>query len=395
MNRQPTGEFIALIAFLTSFVALAIDAMLPALPNIAADLGAAHPNDRQLVVSALFLGLAGAQLVYGPLSDSWGRRPTILLGLVIFIAGTLVSLAATSFAVMLLGRLMQGIGAAGPRVISMALVRDLYEGRAMARVMSLTMALFILVPMIAPALGQGIMLFAPWRAIFFAFLALALIAFIWFWARQPETLPRERRIPFSPAAIARATLTILGNRQTSGYTLAGGLVFGAFVGYLNCSQQILQETYETGKLFPLAFAVLSAAIGGAGWFNSRLVMRHGMRHLSDWALGGVMALSALFLLADLPIPGLPPFWLFMTYMMALFFCIGMLFGNYNALAMEPQGEVAGLAAAIVGSFTTFLAMAGGTLIGRAYDGTLLPLTAAFLILGLAAYAVTRWANATP
>jgi DHA1 family bicyclomycin/chloramphenicol resistance-like MFS transporter len=141
--------------------------------------------------------------------------------------------------------------------------------------------------------------------------------------------------------------------------------------------------------------MLSAAIGGAGWFNSRLVMRHGMRHLSDWALGGVMALSALFLLADLPIPGLPPFWLFMTYMMALFFCIGMLFGNYNALAMEPQGQVAGLAAAIVGSFTTFLAMAGGTLIGRAYDGTLLPLTAAFLILGLAAYAVTRWANATP
>jgi MFS transporter, DHA1 family, multidrug resistance protein len=393
MNKEPTREFVALVAFLTSFVALAIDAMLPALPAIASDLGAAHANDRQLVISAIFLGMAGAQLFYGPLSDSFGRRPLILLGLVIFMIGTAVSLTATSFNVMLLGRVLQGVGAAGPRVVSIALVRDLYDGRAMARVMSLTMALFILVPMVAPALGQGIMLFAPWRAIFIAFFALAAIAFLWFWARQGETHPQARRSPFSVAAITGAVIAILRNRQTLGYTLAGGLVFGAFIGYLNSSQQILQETYATGRLFPLAFAVLAAAIGGASMVNARLVMRHGMRRLSDIALAGIIGLSLLFLIAGFLASGAPPFWFFMAYMLLLFFCIGVLFGNYNALAMEPQGAHAGLASAVVSSISTFMAMAGGTLVGRLYNGTPAPLTAAFLGLGVCAYLVTRWAKA--
>jgi DHA1 family bicyclomycin/chloramphenicol resistance-like MFS transporter len=393
MNKEPTREFVALVAFLTSFVALAIDAMLPALPAIAGDLGAAHPNDRQLVVSAIFLGMAGAQLFYGPLSDSFGRRPMILLGLAVFMVGTAVSLSATSFNVMLLGRVLQGVGAAGPRTVSMALVRDLYEGRAMARVMSLSMALFILVPMIAPALGQGIMLLAPWRAIFVLFLVLAVTAFAWFWARQEETHPPSRRIPFSIATIGKSAIDILRNRQTLGYTLAGGVVFGAFIGYLNSSQQILQETYATGKLFPLAFAALSGAIGGASLVNAKLVMRHGMRRLSDLALAGVIGLSALFLVACAFTAGVPPFWLFMIYMLMLFFCIGIMFGNYNALAMEPQGEHAGLASAVVASITTFMAMAGGTVIGRLYDGTMVPITVSFVSLGVAAYLVTRWANA--
>jgi DHA1 family bicyclomycin/chloramphenicol resistance-like MFS transporter len=336
--------------------------------------------------------MAAAQLVYGPLSDSLGRRPAILAGLIIFVVGTLVSLTATSFPIMLLGRALQGIGAAGPRVVSVALVRDLYEGRAMARVMSLSMALFILVPMVAPALGQAIMAIAHWRAIFLLFLALAAIALVWFWFRQAETLPAERRVPFSLSTIGRATRDVLSNRQTLGYTLAGGLVFGAFVGYLNSSQQIFQETYAIGGYFPLAFASLAAAVGGAGALNARLVVRHGMRWLSDRALAGVIGLSVCFLVIDFVTASLPPFWLFMAYMLAVFFCIGILFGNYNALAMEPQGNIAGLAAAVIGSLTTFLAMAGGTLVGRAYNGTLLPLTSAFLILGVAAYVATRWAN---
>jgi DHA1 family bicyclomycin/chloramphenicol resistance-like MFS transporter len=247
--------------------------------------------------------------------------------------------------------------------------------------------------MLAPALGQGIMLFAPWPAIFVMFLVLAAVAFAWFWARQAETHPDTRRIPFSVATIATTAIAILRNRQTLGYTLAGGVVFGAFIGYLSSSQQILQETYATGKWFPLAFAALSGAIGGASIVNAQLVMRHGMRLLSHWALAGVIGLSALFLVACLFSAGIPPFWLFMVYMLLLFFCIGIMFGNYNALAMEPQGDHAGLASAVIASITTFMAMAGGTLVGRLYDGTMVPITVSFVALGIAAYLVTRWANA--
>lgn len=386
------GELVALLALMMSLVALSIDAMLPALAAIGADLGARQANDAQLVITALFAGLALAQIIYGPLSDSIGRKPAIYAGFALFILGCLLSTMATGFAMMLAGRFLQGIGAAGPRIVTLALVRDQYEGRAMARIMSLVMAVFIIVPTVAPALGQGVLMIASWRAIFGAFVAVALVALIWFGIRLPETLPPERRVPFSLIMITTGIRETCTHRVSLGYTIAAGLIFGAFIGYLNSSAQIFQIQYGLGKRFPLYFAALALSIGGASLLNARLVMRYGMRLLSASALIALSGLSAGFLAIAYAAAGNPPLWALMAYLGVSFFCLGILFGNFNALAMEPLGHIAGVAAAVIGSLTTFISVPLGTLIGRAYDGTVLPLIAGFAALGLASIAAMRWAE---
>ena len=388
-----SGEFVARVALMISLVALSIDAMLPALPAIGADLGVRQANDAQLVISALFLGLAGAQMVYGPLSDSFGRKPVIYAGFAIFILGCLLSILAQGLEVMLLGRFLQGIGAAGPRVVTMALVRDQYAGRAMARVMSLAMAVFILVPILAPAIGQAILLVAHWRAIFAMLLAVALVALAWFALRQPETLPPARRRRFSLRGVAAAVRETCTHRAAFGYTLTAGLIFGCFVGYLISAPQIFLEQYRTGSRFALYFGVLAAFIGAAMLLNARLVMAWGMQLLCRIALAMLCGLSLLFLVWAWMQAGHPPLWALMAYLSAIFFCHGILFGNFNAMALEPLGHIAGVASAVVGSLTTFLSLALGTLIGQAFDGTVLPLVGAFAGLGLAALAMMRWAEA--
>jgi DHA1 family bicyclomycin/chloramphenicol resistance-like MFS transporter len=396
-SGQPSGrrlgEFVTLMALLISLVALSIDAMLPALPEIGRDLGVERGNDNQLIISVLFLGLAAGQLIYGPLSDSTGRKPAIYLGLILFILGCLLSIFATNFTVMLAGRFLQGIGAGGPRIVIVALVRDCYEGRAMARIMSFVMAVFILVPALAPALGQVILIVAHWRAIFVSFLVLAVTAFAWFALRQPETLTADRRKPFSPRRIGLAVVEACKNRIAFGYTIAAGLIFGAFIGYLASAQQIFQELYGLGRLFPIYFAVLALSIGSASYVNARLVMRFGMRFLSDRALLVLCGFSAVSFLAAAVLSGQPPLWVLMTYLMIAFFCIGILFGNFNSLAMQSVGHIAGVAAAVVGSLTTFISLALGTAIGQAYNGTVLPLVGGFALLGLGSLGVMRWAEA--
>lgn len=386
------GEFVALVALMTSLVALSIDAMLPALTTIGAELGARQANDAQLILSALFLGLALAQMIYGPLSDSVGRKPAIYLGFALFIAGCLLSALATSFNAMLVGRFLQGIGAAGPRIVTIAIVRDQYEGRAMARIMSSVMAVFILVPALAPGLGQIILLVASWRAIFGMFLGVAVIAVVWFALRQPESLLPARRASFSLRRIAGAVREVCAHRVALAYTIAAGLIFGALVGYLTSAAQIFQGQYGLGERFPLYFAVLALAIGLASYVNSRLVMRYGMTLLSGAAVTGLAALSLGFFGIALAAAGDPPLWSLMAYLVPAFFCLGILFGNFNALAMEPLGHVAGVAASVIGSLTTFISLLLGTLIGRSYDGTVLPLVGGFAILGLAAAALMRWAE---
>jgi DHA1 family bicyclomycin/chloramphenicol resistance-like MFS transporter len=274
--------------------------------------------------------------------------------------------------------------------VTVALVRDQYQGRAMARVMSFVMAVFILVPVIAPSIGQGILIVAHWRAIFGLFLALALIAFTWFALRQPETLLPNRRIPFSLERIVRAIREIVTNRVAFGYTLTAGLALGAFLGYLNSAQQIFQEQYGLGRLFPLFFGALALALGSASFANGRLVMRYGMRRLSTWASLSVVGLSLIFLPIAYALSGQPPLWALMAYLLATFFGIGILFGNLNALAMEPLGHIAGVGAAVVGALSTFISMLLGTLIGQSYDGTILPLVGGFAILSAASVLVMRW-----
>ncbi|MCZ4282290.1 multidrug effflux MFS transporter [Kiloniella laminariae] len=391
-EAQPmkAGEFIPLMALLMSLVALSIDAILPALPLIGEDLGLANSNDAQLMVGVLFLGLAIGQIFFGPMSDSYGRKPAIYLGLVIFLAGSVISALATDYTLMLVGRFLQGIGASGPRTISIALIRDQYEGRAMARIMSFIMAVFILVPTIAPALGQMILQLAQWHSIFYSFCLLGTIALIWFALRQPETLSLENRSPFSRTHIWGSIKIILANRQSRSYMIAAGVVFGAFVGYLNSAQQIFQDIYFITDLFPLYFAVLALSIGIASFVNAKLVIKHGMRKLSQTALVAMTILALGFSLMVALTNSAPPLWGFMAYMITSFFCIGLLFSNFNALAMEPLGKIAGIASAVIGSVTTFICMAIGVTIGQIYNGTVLPLVSSFAILGLISLLIVFW-----
>jgi DHA1 family bicyclomycin/chloramphenicol resistance-like MFS transporter len=277
--------------------------------------------------------------------------------------------------------------------VSVALIRDQYEGRAMARVMSFVMAVFILVPIIAPLLGQLILLVAHWRAIFGVFLGLALFAATWFALRQPETLPPNRRLSFTWGRLATAFYEIFTNRIAIGYTLAAGLVSGAFIGYLNSSQQIFQEQYGLGRLFPLYFAILALALGSASFTNGRLVMRYGMRALSQLALMTQGGLSLFYWVIAYGWDGHPPLWTLMVYLLISFFCVGILFGNLNSLAMEPLGRMAGVGAAVVGSVSTLISLLLGTLIGQSYNGTVLPLVGGFAILSITTIVVTRWTEA--
>jgi DHA1 family bicyclomycin/chloramphenicol resistance-like MFS transporter len=382
-GRAGGAEFVALVAMLTSLVALAVDAMLPALPQMAADLGIARDNDRQLIVSALFVGLTCGQMIYGPLSDSIGRKPAIYAGQIIFLLGSTLCLVAGDLTMMLVGRVLQGLGASGPRIVSIAMVRDKFEGAAMARVLSLVTSVFIIVPVVAPSIGQGILLLGNWHLIFVVLLLQGVIGLVWLAARQPETLPVERRAPFRPRRIAAAFSEVIRTRVSIGYTLSAGLAFGAFMGWLTSCQQVLQDQYGTGKLFPIYFATLALSLGAASVVNARLVMRLGMRRLAGTALAAKSCLSVAFLIVALATAGNPPLWALMTYLLLVFFCIGILFGNFNALAMEPLGHIAGVGAAVVGTVSNVLAFGLGTLLGQAYDGSVRPLVAGFAVLGMA------------
>lgn len=386
-NRPVPGltEFVILVAMLSSLTALAIDAMLPALPAIGRELNVSHDNAPQLILSVLFAGLALGQLIIGPVSDSFGRKPIIYAGLGIFSLGCLLSMVATDFNTMLAGRFLQGIGAASPRVITMALVRDCYRGREMAKIMSMTMIIFILVPMLAPALGQGMMALAGWRSIFTAFLVLAVSVVIWFGLRMPETLPADKRTRLQPKAQLKAIRDVMSHRQTIGYTIMTGFVFGAFLGYLNTAQQILQDQYQLDEQFPLYFAVLAFAIGAASWLNARLVIKHGMKKLSRLAIWLVVGMASAFMVLSTLTAGHPPLAVFMVYIAVTFIGVGVLFGNLNALAMEPMDKHAGLGASVVGSLSTFMSIPLGTWVGQAYNGTVIPLTIGFLVLGALAW----------
>jgi DHA1 family bicyclomycin/chloramphenicol resistance-like MFS transporter len=390
-SSQPGfSEFVVLIALIISLVALSIDAMLPALPEIAADLKFENANDAQFVISMLFVGMGFGQIIFGPLSDSTGRKLAINIGFVVFILGCLLSIFAQDFDDMMVGRFLQGFGAAGPRIVSIALVRDLYAGRQMARVMSFVMTIFILVPIIAPSIGQLIVIYSTWHSIFTLFLVLSVVAMAWFSLRQPETLPKDKRIRFSPGQMIRDIKFICTLPSAIGYTITMGFIFGAFIGYLGSAQQILQIQYALGNHFAIYFGVLAASIGMASLLNARLVMRFGMRRLSRTAMIVTALLSAPFFLLALYYQGNPPLAMLMTYLLCVFFFFGIMFGNLNALAMEPLGHIAGLGSAVVGSVSTLMSVMLGIIVANAYDSTILPLVAGFSVLSVLGLITMYW-----
>jgi len=385
-------EFIALSAVMFSLVALSIDAMLPALPEIGADLGSTDPNQNQYVISFMLLGLAVGQLFYGPISDSVGRKRPIYVGIAIYLVGCLICVLATTMPVMLAGRLLQGFGVAGPRIVIVAVIRDLYEGNAMARVMSFVMTVFMLVPALAPAIGQGVMIAGGWRWIFGMFLIQAAVGFFWFHRRQPETLSPERRHRLSLRRITRAALEVCRHRIALGYTLVAGFIFGAFLGYLNSCQQIFDVVYDRGPQMPFYFAVLAVGLAAASLSNARLVMRFGMIRLSALAMVVLCVLSIAFYAYALSHDGAPPFAHFIVFCTVVFYFFGILFGNMSAAALEHMGHIAGVAAATSGFIASLMSVILGAIVGQLFDGTVLPLIAGFAAMGCLGGLVMYWAE---
>jgi DHA1 family bicyclomycin/chloramphenicol resistance-like MFS transporter len=386
----PLLEFIALMALLTSLVALSIDAMLPALNQIGSDLNSQSPQQTYLVISLFFGGMALGQIFFGPFSDARGRRLTILVGLIIFIMGTFVCYFAQSIEVLLLGRVIQAVGVSGPRVASMAVIRDQYESKAMARVMSFIGVIFILVPMIAPLMGQAVMQYFHWREIFTVFWIVAVISGAWFFLRQPETLIRVNRKKFAWHHFTHSCRWLLKQRQVMGYSVAMGFLFGSFLAYLSGSQTIFQDIYDTGEWFPLVFATLAFAIGLASFFNGMMVMKWGMQTICDRALRFSITFGIALTAITLYFDGVPPLWLFISTMFFGLFFMGMLFGNLNALAMLPVGHIAGLGAAFIGSFTSVLAVAIASIINIFLTTDLIPIAFGFLLFSVLSFFAVQY-----
>lgn len=384
------AEFVALMALVVSVVALGIDVMLPALPLIGESLGVADENDRQLVISVFVLGLALSPIPFGVAADAYGRKPVVFFGLGIFVFGAAISAFAGDFTTLLIGRFLQGLGAAAPRTIAMSIVRDRTAGREMARLMSFIMATFILVPAAAPSLGLAIQHVAGWRANFLVLLALAAAILLWMGLRLPETLPPERRRVAHWREIREAIVLVLTNRRSLGCSVATGFLFGAFLAYLSSSQQLIGEAYGWGEYFALVFSGLALCVGGAAFVNARLVMRLGMRRLSRIALVTMIVAAALYLAVNQL--GEPPFWVFALWGAVSFFGFGLTVGNLNALAMEPLGAVAGIGAALIATIMNLLAAPLAILVARAYDGDATPIVFGFLTFSCASLLTIRWAD---
>jgi DHA1 family bicyclomycin/chloramphenicol resistance-like MFS transporter len=373
-------EFTIIISLIMSLVALSIDAILPVMDIIGDDLLVSQRNDLQFILSFLFLGMALGQIFFGPLSDSIGRKPAIYIGFLMFMVGCLIAFFAQTFEWLLVGRLLQGIGASSPRTVIIALVRDNYSGPAMARVMSFAISVFILVPIVAPAFGQWVAGFAGWRGIFASFFIFTLVLLVWIALRLPESLPIEKRHPFSIARIRKSLTYILSHSVVWGYTLAMSFLFGAFIAYLSLSQKIFQVQYNLGSDFPLYFGLLSSAIGLAALTNASLVMRVGMQILCEIAMLSAFLLSLLFLTVAYYYHGIPPLLWLMIYLFMLLFFIGILFCNLSTLAMQPLGNEAGVGSAFIGSVSTLLSVIFGAIISDAYNGTIFSLVIGFVIL---------------
>ncbi|RST82441.1 Bcr/CflA family efflux MFS transporter [Aquibium carbonis] len=382
----PRWEFIAITAGLMALNALAIDIMLVALQQIGMSLAVEDENARQLVVTAYVIGFGVMQLVFGPISDRYGRRIPLLVGLGVYVVAAFACAFAPSFTILLVMRFVQGLGAAATRVIAVSLVRDVYGGRAMAEVMSLVFMVFMVIPVIAPGIGQFIMLFSDWPMIF-VFIGVMSLAFtIWTGLRLPETLPLSQRRPFTAKVILEAFRIVLTERVAICYTIAMTAVFGALFGFINSAQQVYVGIYDVGEMFPLYFALVAGLMAVSSFLNARMVGRFGMRRLAHGALLGFLAVTALSF--GLSLLGPIPFWLFLTLFAIAMMQFAWIGANYNALAMEPLGHVAGTASSVQGFLQTVGGGVVGALIGQAFDGTVAPLAGGYFFAALIALVMT-------
>ena len=383
-------EFVVLMAALMASNALAIDAMLPALPAIGEALGVDEDNRRQLVITFYLLGFGGAQIAYGPLADRFGRKRLLVASMLLYaLFGALAGIAG-SFTLLLAARMMQGIAAAGTRVLVVAVVRDRFEGEAMARIMSLVMIVFMVVPVLAPAFGQGVLAIAGWRHIFIGLAVYGVLLALWSGLRLPETLAAEDRRPLSFAKIAEATVETLRTRASIGNTVAATLAFGALFAFIGSIQQIVFDVFGRPELIGLVFACIAGPMAASSYANSRLVMRLGSRRLLLSALAAFTLAALVHLLVALTSG--ETIWSFVILQALTMVCFGLIGANAGALAMAPLGHIAGTASSLQGMITTIGGALIGFLIGQQFDGTTVPMVAGFTLCGALALLAAWWAN---
>jgi DHA1 family bicyclomycin/chloramphenicol resistance-like MFS transporter len=393
MRRAPAAaELVALVAALMSLNALAIDVMLPALPAIGADLGVADGNQRQLVVVAFAFGMGAGQLVFGPLSDAYGRKPVILLSLALYAAFGVGCAIPGSFSQLVGFRFAQGLASSGGRVIASSLVRDLYRGDGMARIMSLVVVVFMAVPILAPSVGWLILQFGSWRIIFWTLVAFSTAVGLWVSLRLPETHPPERRRPLAIRRNLSAYLEVLRHPDSRRYTVASGFVFGCLFAFISSSEQVF-AVYDRQHSFPLYFAGVASTMAVAAYFNSRWVDRWGAQRVSTQAVRAFVLVQVAFV--GVLTVGLDGFIAVYASLLASFFCVGLMGANFNALALEPQGHIAGTASAAIGFASTALASVLGGWVGQRFDGTAFPLALGFLVLATLAWVCVDWGRAQP
>lgn len=383
-------EFVCMIALMMALNALAIDSMLPALPDIGNALGVTRENDRQWVITAYLLGFGGAQILYGPLADRFGRKPVLLIGVGVYVLFGVLAAFAPTFDTLILARVGQGLGSAATRVLAVSIVRDRYEGRTMARVMSLSFLVFLGVPIIAPSLGQLILMVGEWREIFGVLALSGAALLIWTGLRLPETLQPEDRLPISVSRLADAYRQVLTSRIGMGYTLAMTAITGALFGFINSSQQIFFDIFKAPTLFPMIFAAIAGGIAVASILNARLVVKLGSRLISHSALIGFTACGVIHSLVALS--GHETIWTFAVIQALTMFCFGFIAGNFGAMAMEPMGHIAGTAASVQGFISTILGASLGFGIGQQFDGSTVPMSLGFTLMGLLALSAVLFAE---
>ncbi|MBB3475672.1 multidrug effflux MFS transporter [Sphingomonas sp. BK345] len=381
----PLPEFVALIAALMALTALGIDSMLPALPTIGAALGAPGANERQYVIGAFLIAFGAGQLLHGPLADRFGRRRSLLAALAVYAVANALCAMAGSFALLLAARIIAGLAIAAARVTTVAIVRDCFEGRAMARVMSMTFIVFMIVPVLAPGFGTIVLLFGGWRDIFWAVGGATLLVLAWFALRMPETLHAEDRHPFSLARLASGWKLTLSDRWSLGYTLAATALMGALYGYINSIQQVMADVFGRPRLLLLIFATTAGTMAVANLANARLVMRVGTRRLGHAAVVTLILVAGLHLL--LALSGHETLVGFAVLQAVAMGCFGLSSSNFSAMAMEKMGHIAGTASSVQGFTSVTVGAAIGAMIGQHFDGTTVPLNAGFLFAGVAALAI--------
>jgi MFS transporter, DHA1 family, multidrug resistance protein len=384
IRRRPLGqaEFTSLLALSMALAALGIDLMLPAFSAMRADLGLAPDSTAiSAVVTAYFLGLAAGQVVYGPLADRFGRRPILYLGYGVYAFGALAATLSPSLSLLVIARFVWGLGAAGPRVITLAAIRDTFEGERMSRAMSFVMAVFILVPVIAPTVGAAIVSVVSWRYLFgLCIVAVAIVA-VW-GVRMPETLRHEDRLELSLRRIGRAAREVVSHRETIGYTFALTALYGVFLSYIGSAEIIFSVAFGRPEAFPFIFGGLGLVMGAAMLLNARVVGRLGTRRLAHGVLVGyVVAAAGVAALAVLT-EGQPPLWAFLIGLGTMVFSHALLIPNLNTIAMAPMGAIAGTASSVIGSVQLAVGAALGAMLDRAFDGTVLPISLGFLGYGL-------------